>query len=385
MTEFYYTSPYQKEIITEITAIKEKDDTYHIVLEDTIFYPGNEEMPCDLGFIEDSPIISVYMENETIYHVSPKRPIKIHKAKCQINWSRRFHYMQQHTAAHLLTTYLSTHFNIDTLNYKLGETFSTLTLSTSLLPEQILALEKDLNMQISERLSLSSLMPTKQELKKLGFKKPLPKAASPMRFLQIDDFDLVPCSGLTLGSTLELQLIKITEVKNSKNDFTLSFLAGQIAVHHLLNAKDDTASRIQSLTKECHQLSCEVQNLKGIVDTYKAKELVEAAPTVDRYRIVKAIYEDMEPKALQSFANRMVSLPDVIVLLGLKIEKSAYLFFMCSKTQKKISMNKLLKDSITLIDGQGGGTDFSAQGGGKSVSNLESALDYAFSQIKNKY
>lgn len=94
MNRLYYTSPYQKELITEITAIKEKDGSYHIVLEDTIFYPGNDEMPFDLGFIENSPITSVYMENEIIYHVSPKKPIKIHKARCQIHWLHRFHYMQ---------------------------------------------------------------------------------------------------------------------------------------------------------------------------------------------------------------------------------------------------------------------------------------------------
>lgn len=385
MTELYYTSPYQKELITEIIAIKEKDGTYHIVLENTIFYPGNDEMPCDLGFIEDSPITSVYMENETIYHVSPKKPIKIHKARCQINWPRRLHYMQQHTASHLVSTYLSTHFNVETLNYKLGETYASLTLSAVLLPEQVATLEKDLNQQISDHLTLSSCLPTKQELKKLGFKKALPKTASPLRILQIDDLNPIPCSGLTLASTLDLQLIKITDVQKSKNDFTLSFLAGQVAVNHLLNTKDETTSHIQGLTKECHKLSSEVQNLKGIVDTYRAKELVEAAPTIGSYRIIKAIYENMEPKTLQSFANRIVSLPNVIVLLGLKVEKSAYLFFMCSKDQKKISMNQLLKDSITLIDGQGGGTDFSAQGGGKSASNLESALDYALSQIQNKF
>lgn len=44
-------------------------------------------------------------------------------------------------------------------------------------------------------------------------------------------------------------------------------------------------------------------------------------------------------------------------------------------------MDTLLKDSITLIDGRGGGSYFSAQGGGKSLSNLESALDYAYLKI----
>ena len=56
---------------------------------------------------------------------------------------------------------------------------------------------------------------------------------------------------------------------------------------------------------------------------------------------------------------------------------------MCSKDLKIISMNSLLKDAITLIDGKGGGSDFSAQGGGKNNNNLDSSLEYAYNKIKD--
>ena len=46
-------------------------------------------------------------------------------------------------------------------------------------------------------------------------------------------------------------------------------------------------------------------------------------------------------------------------------------------------MNSLLKDSIKLVDGNGGGSKTLAQGGGKNNGNLESTLDYAFNKIKN--
>jgi len=69
-------------------------------------------------------------------------------------------------------------------------------------------------------------------------------------------------------------------------------------------------------------------------------------------------------------------------LLALKKDETANLLFMCSKNLKAASMNSLLKDAITLIDGKGGGSDFSAQGGGKNNNNLESTLDYAFMKVK---
>jgi len=56
---------------------------------------------------------------------------------------------------------------------------------------------------------------------------------------------------------------------------------------------------------------------------------------------------------------------------------------MCSKDLKILRMDSLLKDAITLIDGKGGGSEFSAQGGGKNNNNLDSSLDYAYNKIKD--
>ena len=42
----------------------------------------------------------------------------------------------------------------------------------------------------------------------------------------------------------------------------------------------------------------------------------------------------------------------------------------------------LLKDSITLIDGKGGGSKELAQGGGKNVANMENAIEYSIRKVR---
>ena len=45
-------------------------------------------------------------------------------------------------------------------------------------------------------------------------------------------------------------------------------------------------------------------------------------------------------------------------------------------------MGAILKDSIALIDGKGGGSKVQAQGGGKNTENLENAIKYAETLVK---
>ncbi len=54
MLKLYETHPYQTTCTAEILSIIEKDNQYHIVLDQTIFFPGTDTFPCDKGWIEDS-------------------------------------------------------------------------------------------------------------------------------------------------------------------------------------------------------------------------------------------------------------------------------------------------------------------------------------------
>ena len=65
-------------------------------------------------------------------------------------------------------------------------------------------------------------------------------------------------------------------------------------------------------------------------------------------------------------------------------DDKANMIFKSSVQVKDISMNDLLKDAISLIDGRGGGSHNQAQGGGKNNSNLKSAMEYAMMKINKQ-
>ena len=100
--------------------------------------------------------------------------------------------------------------------------------------------------------------------------------------------------------------------------------------------------------------------------------LIQALSYVD---ILKIISKDI-------INTNLISNYSPQILGTLKNEDRVNLIFTCSKNLEKLNMNSLLKDSITLLDGKGGGSAILAQGGGRNNGNLESALSYTFNKIE---
>ena len=93
--------------------------------------------------------------------------------------------------------------------------------------------------------------------------------------------------------------------------------------------------------------------------------------------LVNEIFDGEDTKHIGKLANKITEEYEAIVLFAVN------LIFNSSKDMKKVNMSDILKDTITLIDGRGGGNQFAAQGGGKNNGNTEVAIDYATNKIRN--
>ena len=89
MEKLYYIDQYIKEFTAEIVEVLEVNNQFHVLLDKTAFFPGGGGQFCDLGKIDVHPVIDVYEKENKVYHVLEKKPIKIHKVKCEIDWRRR--------------------------------------------------------------------------------------------------------------------------------------------------------------------------------------------------------------------------------------------------------------------------------------------------------
>lgn len=397
MEKIYYEDQYIKKFTAEIIDIKELDNQYHVVLDNSAFFPGGGGQFCDLGLIDDKKVIDVYEKDGTLYHVLEVKPMKIHRVKCEIDWERRQDGMHQHLAQHVLSGCFYTLFNANTVSFHLGKEVSTVDINGYLEEEKIREAEKVANDMISKNLIVKSFVPSKKELKKIKLRRDLPKTNEEIRVLEIEDLDVNACCGVHPSNTLELRMIKIKKYEKHKGATRLEFLAGKRAIddslkkdrfasdicRYLSSNEDEAINSMKNLNEEIKRLLDDNKKVRDIVANYEIREMIEEAHKVKNVSVVIKNYENENSKYVNKIASKLVEEDNVVALLSIVNGDKVNLIFASSKNLKDINMNTLLKDSITLIDGKGGGSQFLAQGGGKNNSNLKPALDYALMKIKN--
>ncbi|OOM78526.1 alanine--tRNA ligase [Clostridium puniceum] len=396
MEKIYYDNQYLKEFTAEIVDIKDFDNKFHVTLDKTAFFPGGGGQSCDLGTLEDQKILDVYEKEDVIYHVVEKKPIKIHRVKCEIDWERRLDGMHQHLGQHVLSGTFFNLFNANTFAIHLGSDISSVDIYGVFTEDQIREAERLANKAIGEAIPVESFVPTKAELKKLSLRRALPNTAEDIRVVKIGNFDINACCGLHPASTQDLRLIKIKKFEKHKEGTRIEFLAGKRAVSDsfkkdefqnsickYLNCNENEAiNGIKNLNESLREANENNKSLNILLAKYQVKEILDNAVKVNNIRIIKEIFDDENLKYVNNLTSKLVENQNTIALMAIKSDDKVNLIFACSKDVKDVKMNDLLKDAISLIDGKGGGSPLQAQGAGKNNANLESALDYAVNKIK---
>ncbi|WP_299995378.1 DHHA1 domain-containing protein [uncultured Clostridium sp.] len=395
MEKLYYEDQYLKEFIAEITDILERDELYYVSLDKTAFFPGGGGQHCDLGYIDNHKVINVIEENGQIYHVTETKPIKIHRVNCKIDWNRRLDGMQQHLGQHILSGCFFTLFNANTVSVHVGKEISTVDIQGYLDEESIRKAERFANEIIEENITVEFLTPTKKELKKIKIRRDLPNTNEQIRIVKIGDLDINACCGVHPSRTLDIQAIKIKRWEKHKGATRIEYLAGKRAINdyfkkdefrnkvcRFLNCgEDDAINSISKLSNDLKNLGDENRQIKSEIGEYQIKDMIKEAKSIGNLYVVTKIYDGGDVKHISKIAEKITLNEDMVVIFAIKFEDKVNLIFASSKNINTISMNDLLKDTITLIDGRGGGSKFMAQGGGKNSSNLQGAMDYALRKI----
>lgn len=396
MEKLYYEDQYIREFKANVISIQEKDNNIYIELDKTAFFPGGGGQHCDLGYIDDSRVIDVIEDGEKIYHVVDNKPTHEDNVSCIIDWNRRLDGMQQHLGQHVLSGCFFSLFNKNTAGIHLGNDISTVDIVGEVTEEEVRKVEIRANEVIKEAHKVNFIITNRAEAKKMGLRRQLQTKDNVIRVVEIEGLDINACCGVHPSNTLELQVIKIKSIEKHKGNSRISFLAGNRAVNDYLyrdkilenlcktlSAGDvEIEKTINNLNNDLSKLRDENNSLKNSLANYQLKELVSNSEEVKGIKIIIKEFNNENSRYLSKLINSLVSEDNIVVLFANNQIDKVNLLFACSKNLQRINMSDILKDSIQLVDGKGGGSKILAQGGGKNVLNIQSSLDYAVRKIK---
>ena len=167
MTErLYYNQTYLKNFSAVVTAMREKNGKTEITLDRSAFYPTSGGQPYDTGVIGGAKVLDVVVDAlGEVWHTVEGTLTEGETVECAIDWARRFDHMQQHAGEHMLAGAVYRLFGGHTIGLHLGAEVSTIDVtmpdgSTHLTPEQVHALEMDVNEQIQQDVPIKCWFPS---------------------------------------------------------------------------------------------------------------------------------------------------------------------------------------------------------------------------------
>ena len=215
--ELFRNNSYLKEHKTIISEIVSEG----LVLKETIFYPEGGGQPGDEGSIViDNQTIEIngtrYIDNKLVHLVEHTDGLKKNEeVKLDLNWVKRYSYMQVHTSLHLLCSIIP----YPVTGGSIGDGRGRLDFDLESKPDKEEVLNK-MNELIDEDYSIYISSITDKELdenpdlvRTMAVKPP--RGSGLIRMIKIgDNIDFQPCGGTHVNKTSEIDHVKSVKIEN---------------------------------------------------------------------------------------------------------------------------------------------------------------------------
>ena len=194
MTEkVYYNDQYLKELDAKVVKVLPNK----VLLDRTIFFPQTNTEPGDFGKISNYKISGLKKENDDIWHIFQKS-VEIKEndiVKLEIDWNKRYKAMRLHSTLHMVASIFDSLFSERAVAgaVKADLTNAYIVFKHQLSDEKLPMVIKEAQKIIENGVEIITMWDDKRE----GF-----------RWCQIGDYSPIPCGGLHVKNTKEIQQIK---------------------------------------------------------------------------------------------------------------------------------------------------------------------------------
>jgi alanyl-tRNA synthetase len=371
----YYTEPSCRSFDATVLEVDLRDDRTLVVLDRTAFYPTSGGQPSDTGRLGPVDVLDTIDEGDHIVHVV-SAPLTVGAAvHGEIDWSRRFDHMQQHTGQHVLSGAFEALFDNRTVGFHMGAEVSTIDLLREMASADIERAVDEANRIVWEDREVSIRFVSATEAARLPLRKE-PVREGTLRLIEIRDFDLSACGGTHVHRTGAIGMIAVTGSERLRGGTRLTFVCGARAARAFRSHRDAVmgASRVLSVLPhelpgavertqaEAKDLRKRASRLQALLAEHEAARLLAGAMAEGDRRIVVEALEGWDAGGLKSIAGALATHGGVAAAL---VSASSPAAIAVARSQDlAVDAGNVLRALLDRFGGKGGGRPDLAQGAG---------------------
>lgn len=227
-SELFYADAYRTDFNATVLSCRplDKSEGFAVLLDNTLFYPEGGGQPADRGTLGEAEVFDVQRVSDGILHYV-NRPLAVNEqVEGKIDWARRFDFMQQHSAEHIISGLVKQIHGYENVGFHMNETEMTLDLSGPLTARQVEEIETKANAAVWQNLPLQvDVYPeaTDDELPDYRSKMEL---NGNLRLITVEGYDVCACCGTHLRTTGEIGSVKIIDSVAHRGGTRLTALCG---------------------------------------------------------------------------------------------------------------------------------------------------------------
>lgn len=375
-TYLYDSNAYATEFdATVLSCEKVSENEYHLILDQTLFFPEQGGQSPDKGTINGIQISDVQINDGVIVHTLtvnnerahedavikdslPKPGDKVHGI---IDWTHRFYNMQQHSGEHIFSGIVHSRFGYDNVGFHLSDQTVTMDFNGIISEQDIYDIEYEVNKAITENIEVQVTFPTREELEKLEYRSKI-EIEGQVRIVTVPGYDVCACCAPHVRRTGEIGILKVMGIQNYKGGIRVTILCGFRALMAFREKAAVISELTGFLTTGQDKLVDTVKKLKTSSQNMSS-QLAQANQTLllQKLESIPAEQEDVimfetgiNTKTLRNVINSMMEKHSGYCGIFVGDDENGYNYVVGSKNKDCKEIAGKLKD------------EFSAKGGGNS-------------------
>lgn len=268
--KLYYENCHLRFFEGKVLSCRETPKGWEVILDQTAFYPEGGGQACDIGTLADANVLAVREEGSTVIHLCDAPNAENAVVTGQIDWSRRFDLMQQHTGEHIVSGIINAMFGYHNVGFHVGSDTTTIDFDGEISPEALTQIEQQANEAVWKNLPVQCWYPTPEQLPQVRYrtKRELPW---PVRIVQVPGYDSCACCGVHVAYTGEVGFIKLLSCIKFHQGVRIEMVCGQRALNWM--------SKVYEQNRQVSQIFS-----AKILETGEAARRINEALTQEKYR-----------------------------------------------------------------------------------------------------